>query len=276
MEHPGSIEADRSRPRLGRVALASAPIVMIAYALTLAVANRLGAFDALAAGAANAVPVLLFGMAAYLIVRDRIAGRAPVLQVAAHLALAAVFALLAYWLLVVLLGLLQGVSATEFDVRPFPDRAMAWQLLQNVTTYGIVATLAHLDARVASPVAHLLEPGAPAEDERERPFSRYFIRTGDDLRPIDVDEIVSISGADDYAEVSTTAGRHLVRMTLAEFERALDPGRFIRVHRSRIVNLARIARAEPAGGGRMLLHMEDGEMIQASRAGSRLLRDRVI
>ena len=98
----------------------------------------------------------------------------------------------------------------------------------------------------------------------------------DEIQPIDVDTIVSISGADDYAEVTTLGGKHLVRMTLAEFEKSLDPSRFIRVHRSRIVNVERIARAEPAGGGRLLLHMQDGEAIAASRTGSRLLRDRVI
>jgi DNA-binding LytR/AlgR family response regulator len=65
-------------------------------------------------------------------------------------------------------------------------------------------------------------------------------------------------------------------MTLAEFEKSLDPAQFIRVHRSRIVNVDRIERAEPAGGGRLLLHMQDGEAIPASRTGSRLLRDRVI
>jgi DNA-binding LytR/AlgR family response regulator len=65
-------------------------------------------------------------------------------------------------------------------------------------------------------------------------------------------------------------------MTLADFENVLGPKSFIRVHRSWIVNVDRIARAEPAGGGRMLLHMENGEMIQCSRTGSRLLKDRVI
>jgi two-component system, LytTR family, response regulator len=115
-----------------------------------------------------------------------------------------------------------------------------------------------------------------AADETRPGFSRYFIRSGDEIQPVDVDLIVSIAGADDYAEVATLKGKHLVRMTLAEFEKSLDPARFIRVHRSRIVNFERIVRAEPAGNGRMLLHMEDGEAIVASRAGSRLLRDRVI
>jgi len=95
-------------------------------------------------------------------------------------------------------------------------------------------------------------------------------------QPVDVDAIVSIAGADDYAEVRTLDGSHLVRLTLAEFEKSLDPALFIRVHRSRIVNVDRIARAEPAGGGRLLLHMEDGEIIGASRTGSKRLKDRVL
>jgi DNA-binding LytR/AlgR family response regulator len=106
--------------------------------------------------------------------------------------------------------------------------------------------------------------------------SRYFIRDGEDIRPIDISQIVSITGADDYAEVATLSGRHLVRMTLNQFEKTLEGGIFIRIHRSRIVNVDPIVRAEPAGGGRMLLHMEDGEIVQASRTGTKLLRDRVI
>ena len=39
----------------------------------------------------------------------------------------------------------------------------------------------------------------------------------------------SITGADDYAEVATLQGRHLVRLSLSEFEKSLDGDRFIRV-----------------------------------------------
>jgi DNA-binding LytR/AlgR family response regulator len=42
------------------------------------------------------------------------------------------------------------------------------------------------------------------------------------------------------------------------------------------VNTHRIARAEPAGGGRLLLHMETGHTISTSRDGARLLRNRVL
>jgi len=67
-----------------------------------------------------------------------------------------------------------------------------------------------------------------------------------------------------------------VTMTLAEFEATLDPARFMRVHRSRIVNLDYVLRAEPAGAGRLLLYMKNGETVSTSRTGARSLKTRVI
>ncbi len=92
------------------------------------------------------------------------------------------------------------------------------------------------------------------------------------MRPIDVSEIVMITGAQDYAEITTATGRHLVRMSLAEFEQRLDRARFLRVHRSTIINFHRLARTEPAGNGRMLAHMTTGEIVPVSRSGTQLLR----
>jgi DNA-binding LytR/AlgR family response regulator len=65
-------------------------------------------------------------------------------------------------------------------------------------------------------------------------------------------------------------------MTLAEFESRLDPQRFVRVHRSRIVNLDHVDRAEPAGAGRLLLHMDNGEVVSTSRGGAQELKNRAI
>jgi len=277
MKLEGRIDARRrgAGPNPLAFLIAAGLTVLAAYSATLSVANALPLADALISGAANTVPVMLFGFVAYRIVRDWLIHRSMPIQLLGHIAIGAAFSLLAYWLLMVLLGLIHGVSATEFEVRPFLERNMAWQLLQNVTTYGMIVAIAALHGR-PEPVTMFIGDAGTEAGEQENGLSRYFIRSGDEIRPIDVVRIVSITGADDYAEVATLDGRHLVRMTLAEFERSLDPARFIRVHRSRIVNVKRIERAEPAGGGRLLLHMEDGEIIAASRAGSRLLRDRVI
>lgn len=104
------------------------------------------------------------------------------------------------------------------------------------------------------------------------PLERYLTKSGEEMVPVSVRDIVTIAGAQDYAEVTTLAGKHLVRLSLAEFERRLDRDRFVRVHRSTIINLDRLRRVEPAGSGRMIAHMADGSEVQVSRAGAQALR----
>jgi DNA-binding LytR/AlgR family response regulator len=255
-----------------RLALVASPIVFAAYSLALSVGHDSPFVDALPGALANTIPTVLFGLIAYMLLRGWLIGQRLGVQAAGHVLLGTAYTVLTYWMLIVMLGAVSGVSVIKFTVEPFPVRASVWQMLENATVYGIIAALAYRGSG-AGQVAVVLGEG---QDESRTGFSRYFIRSGDEIQPIDVNSIVSIAGADDYAEVATLDGKHLVRMTLAEFERSLDPARFIRVHRSRIVNVERIARAEPAGGGRLLLHMQDGEAIPASRAGSRRLRDRVL
>lgn len=275
-DHDGAARG-RVPPISVRKVAAAAGLVLTAYTAVLWIARGGGFPEALLGGVANTVPAVLLGLAARALILRYVAGRSLLRAALGHVVVGLLFVTMTYWLLLVMLGLIYGVSAIEFDVRPFDHRAMAWQTLQNVTTYGLIAALVHLEARSPAATA-ALSGGATTEtaEARSGDLSRYFIRTGDDLRPIEVAAIVSIAGADDYAEVRTLSGKHLVRMTLSEFEDALDPERFVRVHRSHIVNLDRVARAEPAGNGRLLLHMENGEIIQASRTGSRLLRDRVL
>tara|TARA_B100000678_G_scaffold262950_1_gene245494 strand:- start:42586 stop:43434 length:849 start_codon:yes stop_codon:yes gene_type:complete len=256
-----------NRAELRFLAVASA-IVFIAYSFTLSIANAAPLWDALAPAAANTVPTMLFGACAYWIIVTYISGRPTAFQAGAHLVLAAGFALVSYWLLLVLLGVAQSASAIEFEVRPLISRAMAWQTLQNVTVYAIVAVLAH----------HRSEQDIEerVQDELPDSLSRYFIRSGDDAIPVDTSSIVSITGAGDYAEVATASERHLAHMTLAKFESLLPAASFVRIHRSSIVNLDHIARLEPAGSGRLLVHLDDGATLSASRSGSTRLRERIL
>lgn len=255
-----------------RLALIGTPVVFGAYALVLAIGHGGSLLDALPGSVANTVPTVTFGLAAYALIRSWLVKQRVATQVAGHILLCVGYALVSYWLLIVMLGAVSGLSVIKFEVVPFPVRASVWQMLENGTVYGIIASLAYVGIRPRDVTVVL----AGDEDSTRVGLSRYFIRSGDEIQPIDVNSIVSIAGADDYAEVTTLVGKHLVRMTLADFEKSLDPQRFIRVHRSRIVNFERILRAEPAGGGRLLLHMEGGEIIPASRSGSRLFRDRII
>jgi DNA-binding LytR/AlgR family response regulator len=278
--------------------------VFVAYTVTIRLAMGLDLAGCLLGGAANTIPVVIFGVAVRRIVAQRLVGRPAGTQLVAHLLLCAAFTALSYLLLIVLLGLFSGAGPDGFVVRPFSLSGAAWQSLENVTTYALIAAVSYLQvpdraqaalrreptgdsaaiAVAALPASAAEEglaavPGAPAaepEARAEGSLSRYFVRIGDELRPLDMDTVVSIGGADDYAEVRTQSGKHLVRVTLAEFAKSLDPAKYVRVHRSWIVNTHRIARAEPAGGGRLLLHMENGQAISTSRDGAKLLRNRVI
>jgi hypothetical protein len=276
--------------------------IFVAYSITMRLALNLDLRGSLLGGAANTVPVVIFGAMVRRIILRRLIGRPGAIQLVGHLLLCAAFVFLCYGLLLVLLGLVEGQGPNGFLVKPFSISGASWQSLENVTTYALIATVSYLqgqqgvsDARGRAPVAddsrQLARGGqsdaliatqpteTAAEDAEARTdvaLSRYFVRIGDELRPIDMDTVVSIGGADDYAEVSTLSGKHLVRVTLAEFAKSLDPAKYVRVHRSWIVNVHRVARAEPAGGGRLLLHMETGQTISTSRAGARLFRDRVI
>ena len=269
--------------------------IFAAYTVTIRLALGLDLAGSLLGGLANTIPVVIFGLAVRHIVVHRLAGWPVAFQLAAHVLLCAAFATLSYWLLILLLGLFVGGGPDGFVVRPFSASGVAWQSLENVTTYALIAAISHLQAlhrTAAAPAAADVAPAAiprvPADSPpiiaeeadsavRAEPSpSRYFVRMGEELRPLDLDTVVSIGGADDYAEVRTLNGKHLVRVTLAEFARSLDPAKYVRVHRSWIVNTHRIASAEPAGGGRLLLHMETGQTISTSRDGARLLRNRVL
>ena len=68
-----------------------------------------------------------------------------------------------------------------------------------------------------------------------------------------------------YVGLHVNGHDYLLRATLTDFLTQLDPARFVRVHRSHAVNLARIKEIEPLDGGDARLHMHDGTAVPCSR-----------
>jgi two-component system, LytTR family, response regulator len=87
-----------------------------------------------------------------------------------------------------------------------------------------------------------------------------------------VSEITRLTGADDYVEIRAKDTSYLVKVTLNEFEKRLDPKRFRRIHRSAIVNLDHLISCTQIDR-RFLLKLSDGSEVIASRSGSHSLRD---
>jgi two-component system, LytTR family, response regulator len=124
--------------------------------------------------------------------------------------------------------------------------------------------------------ARLTETQAPLA-ERARaafvsPWKRIFARTATGIVPVDVRAIRRAQASGDYVEIHCGSGSHLLHMTLAELEERLDPGLFLRVHRSHIVNLDAVARIAPFDERRLAVELRDGTRIVASRSASEELR----
>jgi two-component system LytT family response regulator len=110
---------------------------------------------------------------------------------------------------------------------------------------------------------------AMAEPQR---LTRLFVRHPSGILPLAVTDIERVEADDDYVAVIVKQRRHLLYMTMNELVLRLDPQRFIRVHRSHIVNLDHVARMVPHGDSRLEIQMRDGARIVASRSGSQALR----
>jgi hypothetical protein len=114
-------------------------------------------------------------------------------------------------------------------------------------------------------------------------LERITVRgTGGRIELIPIENIVFIRAEGDYVSIVTPTGRWLKEGTMKWFEGALPRDRFVRVHRSYIVSVARISRIETSGRDHTLIlrdvpdsphaHNKGGSPIRISDTGYRLLR----
>ena len=105
------------------------------------------------------------------------------------------------------------------------------------------------------------------------PLTRILIRDGARVQVIPAAGIDYIEAQDDYVQVVADGKAWLKSQRLSELEEQLDPGTFLRVHRSYIVSLAAIERIEPAGRDSHCAVLRGGARIPVSRSGYQKLRE---
>jgi two-component system, LytTR family, response regulator len=123
-----------------------------------------------------------------------------------------------------------------------------------------------LAARAREAIDHL------AGSAPRQPLTRIFVRDRGRIVPVAVSDIERLDADDDYVAVHSRGRRFLVYLGMAEFEARLPAERFVRIHRSHIVNLDFVAALEPYDATRLEVRMADGTRIVASRTRSRELR----
>jgi two-component system LytT family response regulator len=124
--------------------------------------------------------------------------------------------------------------------------------------------------------ARLGERKLPTEVAEERPAGdrphRIVVKDGTRVHVIPLDKLDYVEAQDDYVALHSGGKTYLKQQPIGSLESALDPARFIRIHRSAIVNLERVARIEPYGKESRLAILHDGARLPVSRSGyARLL-----
>jgi two-component system, LytTR family, response regulator len=102
---------------------------------------------------------------------------------------------------------------------------------------------------------------------RTGPLERVLIRDGAQVHVIPVEKIDYVEAQDDYVGFKADGKMHLKDQTLTSVEEKLDPARFVRIHRSYILNIERIARVELYAKDSRIAILRDGTKLPVSRAG---------
>jgi len=178
----------------------------------------------------------------------------------AHVAGALLFSGLWVWL---------QYALNPFRVRPVAEamlasRSVTWQAMAGLWLYGSLVVLAR--------AAAARRPPAPEPEEVPPPLERIIVRLGDRTTLVPVDRVERLQAADDFVAVFAEGRRLLASYRLSELAARLDPNRFVRIHRSHVVNLGFVRGFERQGGDRVRVRMRNGETVPASRAGSAALR----
>ena len=99
------------------------------------------------------------------------------------------------------------------------------------------------------------------------PLERVLIRDGAQVHVLSVDRIDYVEAQDDYVCFVADGRQYLKDQTLAAVEGLLDPARFVRIHRSYLLNIERIARVELYAKDSRVAILRDGRRLPVSRAG---------
>jgi two-component system LytT family response regulator len=101
--------------------------------------------------------------------------------------------------------------------------------------------------------------------DHKEPISRVVIKSGGRIYFLKVEEIDWVEGAGDYLSLHSGSQTHLIRETMGSFHAKLDPKKFLRIHRSTIVNVERVKDIRPLFKGEYIITLTGGKRLKSSR-----------
>jgi two-component system, LytTR family, response regulator len=163
----------------------------------------------------------------------------------------------------------------EYALRAFEVSAMDY-LVKPVDRERFDQMATRLERRRQAPDRHPLADELRALVEELRhggaPVRRFVVRSTRGHYFVRAEDIETATAEGNYVALGDGRRQHLVRETMRSFESKVDPGRFVRIHRSTIVNIDRIERIEPLGHAEYRIVMRSGARLESSRAYGERLR----
>jgi len=120
----------------------------------------------------------------------------------------------------------------------------------------------------ALPATELARAARPPQEY----LQRIVVKDGARVHIIPIERLDYAEAQDDYVSLHSQGKAYLKEQTISSLEAALDPERFVRIHRSTIVNLERVAKIEPYAKDSRVAVLSDGAQLPVSRAGYERLR----
>ncbi|HEX6462816.1 MAG TPA: LytTR family DNA-binding domain-containing protein [Vicinamibacterales bacterium] len=148
------------------------------------------------------------------------------------------------------------VHAVDYLLKPFsPERFQE----------AMTRARERLRAKTAGPlnVNEIIRDAKP----KSGPAERVLIRDAANVHVLPVDKIDYVEAQDDYVAFKSEGKQYLKDQTLSAVEATLDPARFVRIHRSFILNIDRIAKVELYAKDSRIAILRDGTRLPVSRAG---------
>jgi two-component system, LytTR family, response regulator len=158
------------------------------------------------------------------------------------------------------------VHAIDYLLKPF-GRERFQQTLQHAR--------AHVERRRAGDLGKRLM--ALVQDIKPEPqkLDRLVVKSGGRVFFLRTEDIVWIEAAGNYVRLHLGDDSHLFRETMNGIEARLDPRRFVRIHRSRIVNSDRIKELQPWFNGEYVVVLQNGTRLTLSRGYREKLQERL-
>jgi two-component system LytT family response regulator len=152
----------------------------------------------------------------------------------------------------------------QYAMRAFDAHAVDY-LLKPFSVDRFEKALERARARLGERVApsELIQDARPPE---QKPY-RIVVKDGTKVHVIPIDKLDYVEAQGDYVSLHSGGKGYLKQQPISSVEALLDPVRFVRVHRSAIVNLERITRIEPYARDSRVVILTDGTRLAVSRAG---------